>query len=197
MAKSGPGGGHYVKRQTLTTSVAIALMVGFAAGLVYGVYKSGPQLPAGAPGAVNPSDGRAAMLARLEEQVRANPKDVEAWIQIGHINFDKQEHQAAITAYEKALAINPANAPVLTDLGIMYRRTGKPEEAIRRFDAAIAVDPKLENPRYNKGIVLMHDMDDRDGAIAAWEELLEVNPTAMAPNGQSVDQMVTEFKKQR
>ena len=113
MSKAAPGSGHYVKRQTLTTSVAIALMVGFVAGLVFGVYKSPSQLPAGAPGAANPGAGRAGMLARLEEQVRANPKDVEAWIQIGHINFDNQQHQAAIEAYEKALAINPDNAPVL------------------------------------------------------------------------------------
>ncbi len=196
MAKAAPASGHYVKRQTLTTSVAIALMVGFVAGLIFGVYKSGSQLPAGAPGAVNPGDGRAAMLARLEERVRVNPKDVEAWIQIGHINFDNQQHQAAIEAYEKALAINPDNAPVLTDLGIMYRRSGKPREAVRRFEQAIAVDPKLENPRFNKGIVLWHDLEDRESAIQAWEELLKINPTAMAPNGKSVDQLVTEFKAQ-
>ena len=196
MAKAAPGSGHYVKRQTLTTSVAIALMVGFVAGLVFGVYKSPSQLPAGTPGAANPGAGRAGMLARLEEQVRANPKDVEAWIQIGHINFDNQQHQAAIKAYENALAINPDNAPVLTDLGIMYRRSGNPEEAIRRFDQAIAVDPKLENPRFNKGVVLLHDLNDREAAIAAWEGLLEVNPLAMAPNGKSVDQLVTEFKAQ-
>jgi cytochrome c-type biogenesis protein CcmH/NrfG len=196
MAKTGPAKGHYVKRQTLTTSVVIALMVGFAAGLVYGVYKSGSQLPSGAPGVANPGNGRAGMLARLEERVRANPEDVEAWVQIGHINFDTQRHQAAIEAYEKALEINPANAPVLTDLGIMYRRSGQPEEAIRRFDEAIAVDPKLENPRFNKGIVLLHDLNDRDAAIATWEELLKVNPLAMAPNGQSVDKLITEFKSQ-
>ncbi|MDJ0803872.1 MAG: tetratricopeptide repeat protein [Desulfobacterales bacterium] len=196
MAKTAPGSGPYVKRQTLTTSVVLALMVGFVAGFIFGVYKSGDPLPGGAPGTANPGAGRAGMLAQLEERVRANPQDVEAWIQIGHINFDNGQHQAAIEAYEKALAINASNAPVLTDLGIMYRRSGNPEEAIRRFDQAIAVDPKLENPRFNKGIVLLHDLNDREGAIAAWEELLQVNPLAMAPNGKSVDQMVTEFKAQ-
>lgn len=188
--------GHYVKRQTLMTSIVIALMVGFFGGLVFGVYKSSSNLPAGSVGNVNPDAGRAGMLAKLEERVRANPRDVEAWIQIGHINFDNQQHEAAIEAYEKALAIDPTNAPVLTDLGIMYRRIGNPQEAIRRFDQAIAADPTLENPRFNKGIVLLHDLDDRQGAIAAWEALLAVNPLAMAPNGQSVDQLVTEFKAQ-
>jgi cytochrome c-type biogenesis protein CcmH/NrfG len=187
---------HYVKRQTLMTAIAIALMVGFFGGLVFGVYKSGSNLPAGSAGNVNPDAGHAGMLAKLEERVRANPRDAEAWIQIGHINFDNQQHEAAIEAYEKALAIDPTNAPVLTDLGIMYRRIGNPQEAVRRFDQAIAADPKLENPRFNKGIVLLHDLNDRAGAIAAWEALLAVNPVAEAPNGKSVDQLVTEFKAQ-
>ena len=186
----------YVKRQTLMTSVVIALMVGFFGGLVFGVYKSGSGLPAGAGGGSPPDAGRAGMLAKFEERVRSNPRDVEAWIQLGHINFDTQQHDRAIEAYEKALALEPDNAPVLTDLGIMYRRTGKPREAVKRFDQAIAVDPKLENPRFNKGIVLLHDLEDREGAIQAWEGLLEINPLAQAPNGQSVDAMVTKFKTQ-
>jgi cytochrome c-type biogenesis protein CcmH/NrfG len=49
----------------------------------------------------------------------------------------------------------------------------------------------------NKGIVLLHDMNDMDGAIKAWEELLEVNPVVMSPTGQSIDQMVQQMKKQR
>ncbi len=39
-------------------------------------------------------------------------------------------------------------------------------------------------------------MQDFDGAIAAWEALLEVNPIAMAPTGRSVDEMVQQMKKQ-
>lgn len=188
--------GEYVKRQTLMTSVVIALMVGFFGGLVFGVYKTGSSLPAGSGSGSPPDGGRAGMLAKFEERVRSNPRDTEAWIQIGHISFDAQQHERAIEAYEKALALEPNNAPVLTDLGIMYRRTGKPREAVKRFDRAIAIDPQLENPRFNKGIVLLHDLDDREGAIEAWEGLLAVNPLARAPNGQTVDEMVAKFKAQ-
>jgi hypothetical protein len=49
----------------------------------------------------------------------------------------------------------------------------------------------------NKGIVLLHDLNDFKGAIEAWEGLLEINPIAMAPNGISIDQMVTQLKKQQ
>jgi hypothetical protein len=43
--------------------------------------------------------------------------------------------------------------------------------------------------------VLLHDLRDERGAIRAWEDLMKVNPFAMAPNGQSVDQLVVQMKK--
>jgi hypothetical protein len=41
----------------------------------------------------------------------------------------------------------------------------------------------------------MHDLDDRKGAIRAWEALLEINPVAMAPNGQSVDELIVHYRQ--
>jgi tetratricopeptide (TPR) repeat protein len=82
-------------------------------------------------------------------------------------------------------------------MGVMYRRNGNPREAIKAFEKAIETDPKHEVALMNKGIVLLHDLQDADGAIEAWEELLEINPVAMAPTGQSVDEMVQQMKKQK
>ena len=41
----------------------------------------------------------------------------------------------------------------------------------------------------------MHDLGDREGAIESWEELLEINPAAMAGKDQSVDQLVAHYKE--
>jgi tetratricopeptide (TPR) repeat protein len=78
----------------------------------------------------------------------------------------------------------------------MYRRSGNPNEAVKAFDEAIRIDPKHEVSRFNKGIVLMHDLKDPEGAIQAWEELLKINPLAMGPGGRTVDELVTGYKKQ-
>jgi cytochrome c-type biogenesis protein CcmH/NrfG len=186
----------YVTKQTLMTSIVLALMVGFFGGLVFGIYKTSTDLPGtSSPGGVSEDEGRARMLQALREKVRQNPEDAAAWIQLGHLNFDRNAVEEAIEAYEQALALQPGNAPVHTDLGIMYRRAGRPEDAVREFDRAIAIDPKLENPRFNKGIVLLHDLNDREGALRAWEALLKINPLAMAPNGQSVDQLMTHYRE--
>jgi cytochrome c-type biogenesis protein CcmH/NrfG len=136
-------------------------------------------------------------IAALERQAQADPGNAKAWKELGNAYFDSNQYEASISAYRKSLELNPNNANVWTDMGVMYRRSGKPEEAIKAFDQAIAADPKHEVSRMNKGIVLLHDLNDYKGAIEAWEGLLAVNPIAMAPNGISIDQMVTQLKKQQ
>jgi cytochrome c-type biogenesis protein CcmH/NrfG len=137
----------------------------------------------------------AARIFELEKQTAQNPQSAEAWIQLGNLYFDTDNNEKAIGAYQNSLALKPDNANVLTDMGVMYRRSGKPAEAIKAFSKAIAVDPRHEVSRFNKGIVLMHDLKDREGALKAWEGLLEINPLAMAPNGQSVDQLIQHYRE--
>ena len=184
-----------VTRQTLMTSVVLALMVGFFGGLVFGIYKTRSGLPPAPIANGSEDEGRARMLEALSAKVRQNPNDAAAWIQLGNLNFDRDAVPEAIAAYERALALAPDNALVHTDLGIMYRRANRPEDAVREFDRAIAIDPQLENPRFNKGVVLLQDLKDREGALRAWEELLKINPLAMAPDGQSVDELVTHYRE--
>ena len=193
---------QYVKKETLYLACLLTLAVGFFGGVMFGIYKTGSSGPVQAAAPVQPtpvprsSADRSNAIAALEREVAANPSNVAAWINLGNNYFDADQYEKSIQAYKKALALTPNNADVWTDLGVMYRRSGRPQEALKAFDKAIEVDPKHESSRFNKGIVLMHDLNDIKGAIAAWEELLQVNPVAVAPTGQSVDQMVLAMKKQ-
>ena len=193
--------GQYVRKETLLLVSLLALAVGFFGGVVFTVFKSDSKAPVlSAPaqmGTPAPATGRADRIAALERQTHADPENINAWTELGNAYFDSQQYEKGISAYRKSLELNPNNANVWTDLGVMYRRIGKPEEAIKAFDQAITADSKHEVSRMNKGIVLLHDLRDFDGAIAAWEGLLEVNPIAVAPNGISIDQMVTQLKKQQ
>jgi cytochrome c-type biogenesis protein CcmH/NrfG len=197
---------QYVRKETLYLVSLLALAVGFFGGVMFAVYKSdsspvpgtsmgqAPQAQAPQPQAADP--GRLSMIAELEKETQANPANEKAWIELGNAYFDTGQHEKSIQAYRRALEINPNNANVWTDMGVMYRRSGNPQEAIKSFDKAAEVDPKHEISRMNKGIVLLHDMNDMQGAVKAWEELLEVNPVAVSPTGQSIDQIVQQMKKQ-
>ena len=190
---------QYVRKETFLMVTLLALAVGFFGGVVFAVFKSDSKTPVqGAPvQSVAPAASQSARIAEFERETRANPTSADAWAELGNAYFDSNQFEKSISAYKKSLELNPNNADVWTDLGIMYRRSDEPEEAIKAFDQAIAVDPKHEVSRMNKGIVLLHDLKDINGAIQAWEGLLAVNPIAMAPNGISVDQMVTQLKKQQ
>jgi len=194
--------GHYVRKETFWLVSLLALAVGFFGGVMFAVFKSDNVAVSGQPQAQvpqtqAPDPGRLNMIAALEKETRQNPANAKSWIELGNSYFDAGQHEKSIQAYRKALEIDPNNANVWTDMGVMYRRSGNPQEALKAFDKAIEVDPRHEVSRMNKGIVLLHDMNDMDGAIKAWEELLAVNPIATTPNGQSIDQMIQQMKKQQ
>lgn len=199
----------YIKTENLFLSVLIALAVGFVGGVVFSIYRSPSISP---PPGVNTGDmppqarqqpagpmpltpEKRAEIEGLKAMAAKAPDNAEAWIQLGHIYFDTGQSAEAIKAYEKAIALAPNNANVLTDLGVMYRRSKQPEKAIKSFDRAAQVDAQHEIARFNKGIVLLHDLNDIPGAMAAWQELVTINPNAMAPNGQQVKELIKRFSQ--
>ena len=198
----------YVQNKTLIIAVVVSLFIGFIGGTIYSSFKLAAdkqvQVKGNAAPNNNPAMGQqdnsievSAEILKLEQYLEKNPKDAEAWAQLGHLFFDSDQVKNAIDAYEKSLAIEPGKTGVITDLGVMYRRNGQPEKAIEAFDKAILIDPSFETARFNKGVVLLHDLNDVPGGIRAWEELVELNPMAMAPNGESMDALVQRMKKQK
>jgi cytochrome c-type biogenesis protein CcmH/NrfG len=191
------------KFETLAIAVCVALAFGFMAGAAFTVYKldTGTAVsqmpPAVSNAAVTVDPDKESRIAMLEKVVAQNPDDAKTWQELGNLYFDTGRHAEAIKAYNKFLALNPGDPNVLTDLGVMYRRNGQPEKAVEAFDRAIAADPGHETSRFNKGIVLLHDLKDEKGALAAWKALLKVNPLAMAPNGQTVDELIRHFESHK
>ena len=198
MAKQITPEGNFVKKETMFIVALITLVIGFLGGVFYSAMQSGPaervQTTSAPPQQSQQQSGltneQARNILSLEQEVAANPTNVDAWTQLGHVYFDTNNPPKAIRAYEKSLELRPNDPNVLTDLGVMYRRNGQPEKALETFDKAMSVDPSHEQARFNKGIVLRYDMNDREGAIKAWEELLKINPNALAPNGQPVSEAI-------
>lgn len=195
-----------VTKQTLVGAVLLSLLIGFIAGTLYSSFKLAPDKLAGQQGNAtlkNIQTGEqqdrsmefSAKILQLEQYLEQNPKDAEAWARIGNLFFDSNQVENAIDAYTKSLAIQPGKIGVITDLGVMYRRNNQPEKAIEAFDKAIAIDPSFETARFNKGIVLLHDLNDVEGGIKAWEEIVAQNPLAMAPNGESIDALIQRMKE--
>lgn len=202
MAKQTDIANGYVKKSSLLLACLVSVAVGFLGGIVLSAYKSSSaiSLPAPGPGQQPTAgqqlvDDRAGIIEDLKRETAQNPSNVNAWIELGNHYFDTDQFEKSIQAYEQALALEPNNANVLTDMGVMYRRSDQPQKAIAAFDKAIAVDPGHEISRFNKGIVLMHDLNDREGAVKAWADLVRINPLAKTPSGIPIKEMVDKLKQ--
>ena len=191
-----------VKKETLIYALLIGFVAGFIAGAIFSVYKLGPTTdthdhvapPSTTSSQLNNQTTEA--IANLEAEVTKNHENVAAWTQLGHLYYDSQQTEKAIKAYTHSLKLQPDNADVWTDLGIMYRQNKQPAKAIESFDKAFSVNPKHEPSRLNKGIVLLYDFNKPEEAIAAWEDLLRINPEATLKNGMPLILAIEEIKKE-
>jgi len=115
-------------------------------------------------------------IENYKEILRKDPNNLQALIGIGNLYFDTNQDLLAIGNYQKALAIEPSNGNVRTDMAICYRRTGNPDRAIEELKKAISTNPRHAQSRYNLGVILIHDKNDVEGGVKAWEALLENVP---------------------
>ncbi len=114
--------------------------------------------------------------APLIEQLKSKPNDPALLAQIGNTYFDTQIYPVAIDYYQKALAVEPKNVAVRTDLATAMFYSNDTDHAIAEFDRALKDDPKNSNALFNRGIVKWQGKMDIKGAVADWELLLKENP---------------------
>lgn len=177
---------------------AVIFIAGFLSGIAFTIYKTGDSAPANVAAPQQNEHQHSAetdkAIMNLEAEVTAHPDNFENWIQLGNLYFDSDHPEKAVPAYEKALELHSGNANVYTDLGVMYRRTNQPRKAIEAFDNATAKDPNHIHSRFNKGVVLMYDLDDPEGAIASWESILKIDPEATTGNGERLQSFINRIK---
>lgn len=173
-----------MNKETTIVGVA-ALIIGFLLGALVGAkFMSGGGTTAGhqtmqqgAGAAINPGQS-AARIAELEQIVANDPKNLQAWIALGNDYFDANQAQKSVQAYSKALAIDPNNANVLTDQGVMFRSLGFFDRALANFEKASKVDPMHLQSLFNIGIVYAVDLKQPAKAKAIFELLLQKNQTS-------------------
>jgi cytochrome c-type biogenesis protein CcmH/NrfG len=169
-----------------TTIFGVAgLLIGFLLGvLVGGKFISGSTAPGGqqvmqqGSGSMNNPGQSSARIAELEQLLAKDPKNLQAWITLGNGYFDANQAKKSVQAYSKALAIDPNNANVLTDQGVMFRALGFFDRALANFEKANKLDPKHLQSLFNTGIVYAVDLKQPDKAKVTFEALLQKDQTS-------------------
>lgn len=158
---------HFLMRTAAALAVIVALV---AAGGCR--KKEAPPAGEGEPINLNALNE----IENYKEILRKDPNNLQATVNIANLYFDTRQDLLAIEHYKKALAIDPANVNVRTDMAVCYRRTGNPDRAIEELKKAISTNPRHAQSRYNLGVILIHDKNDPEGGIRAWEGILENVP---------------------
>lgn len=178
----------------------VIFILGFLSGIGFAVFKMGTSDGSSVTSSAQVANQEAqtnTAIMNMEAEVTANPENFQSWVQLGHLYFDSNQYDKAIVAYNTSLKYHSGDANLLTDLGVMYRRTKQPQKAIEWFQKAQAMDPQHQPSRFNEGIVLYYDLGDTKGAIASWEELLKINPDATAGNGQKIKEFIDQIKSEQ
>jgi cytochrome c-type biogenesis protein CcmH/NrfG len=119
-----------------------------------------------------------ARVQALKSVADQNPKDAQPRVELGNLYFDSEQYPEAITWYESAFALDPANPNVSTDLGVAYYYTNQPDRAIAQFEKSLAADPGHTKTLLNMGIVKAFGKQDLDGAAKAWEQVIALAPAS-------------------
>jgi tetratricopeptide (TPR) repeat protein len=158
------------------------MMFGAIAGYIIAIQAGrGPV----APGALQEPATRAASAAIVNEsELRAyreilarDPKNAQAAVKAGNLLYDAQRYVEAIAFYQQAFALLPRDINVSTDLGTALWYAGRADEALAQYEKSLAIDARHPQTLFNVGIVRADGKRDYRGAVAAWETLLESNPT--------------------
>lgn len=124
----------------------------------------------------------------LEETVKKNPKDADAWVKLGNAYYDLNMWDKATTSYEQALKINPKDVNVRVDMAIAYYGMGQIETATAEAKKATEVDPNHSPAFYNLGIFLS-SMGKGEEAIKAYKQYVK-----LAPDGEKVNEAKAQIK---
>lgn len=93
-----------------------------------------------------------AALAEYEASLRFNADRPESHTEFGIVQLARGRPDAAVDAYRKALALDPAYAPASVNLADYYRSRGLEREAQQTLLAAAKVDPASASVRHALGL---------------------------------------------
>lgn len=77
---------------------------------------------------------------KIDKYLNKKQDNEYAWTLLGDIEIDLDNLPLATIAYEKALKINPKTVEALTGLGIVSRKKGNYDEALRYYKKSIKID---------------------------------------------------------
>ncbi len=135
----------------------------------------GQEMGGGTPGGVSVAPVDAERLAELEHVVQAEPENLAALLELGHLYLSQQRFPELAEVTRQALQIDSESPEALTHLGMLLFSSNHPQGVLGAFDRALEIDPDFAEALQFKGMVSFMSRDYAT-AVEAWERYLAVVP---------------------
>jgi tetratricopeptide (TPR) repeat protein len=107
-------------------------------------------------------------LEVVEQRLRTNPKDADAYQKRGMIRAYSEDFANAVEDYDRSLQLDPNNAQTYNYRGTAYFWLKNYQKALEDYDRAIRLNPQFALAHYNRGYV-RQALGDKQGAIADFQ----------------------------
>lgn len=116
------------------------------------------------------------VVKQLEDTLRKDPEDFNALRDLGNIRYDERNFTEAAALYARALELRPDDINVRSDRGGALLQGDRVDEAIGELKTVLAKQPDHPQALYILGVALLEGKGDREGALSAWNKLVETHP---------------------
>jgi cytochrome c-type biogenesis protein CcmH/NrfG len=133
-------------------------------------------VPQTAAAASAPTAADPAVIKKLEDRLKADPKDFATLRQLGDLRYDERNYTEAATIYARALEVHPDDIDVRSDRAGTLVQAGRMDDAIKELQLVLAKNPTHPQALFIMGVALLKGKDDRAGAVASWQKLVDSHP---------------------
>jgi tetratricopeptide (TPR) repeat protein len=118
---------------------------------------------------------RAEAQSRLRRVTAADPCHRESLHLLAIIAAQDRKLAVALELFERALSVDPNNAALHADKGLVLRQLRRWDDALGSYDRALALDPGLAQAHLNRGAVLK-ELERWREALASYDRMLAIHP---------------------
>ena len=95
----------------------------------------------------------AAAERHVRQALTIKPGEPDALLILAGIEFYQQRYRASVDLYRTVASMRPGSARAWSGIGAALYHLGRPDEALRHIDRALALDPSLTEARNNRAAI--------------------------------------------
>ncbi len=103
-------------------------------------------------------------IAALRNGVKRQPKNLTMWKALAYLQLHEKDDAAALPTLLAIADLDPKDTDARMNLGVVYQRLNRLDDAVRAYRAALELNPDDFNTHYNLALVLMHQQKNAEAA---------------------------------